>query len=192
MTDKSSLLLILLGITVALSLSLSNVNAVTVDNTDYSMQVPNGWVYRENFINDNDTILTPNEFADPLITGNASALVDILRDSVMVEVAPDRGFAVKNAPLEMYVGDQLKVGKGLDLTRENATIGGERAIKVFLNSTDQAKKLGMTNVPSILTLSYYVMHDDQPYYLDYITSAKNYQKYLPQFEQMVKTFKFTK
>jgi hypothetical protein len=68
MTGKSSLLLILLGITVVLSLSLSNVNAVTVNNTDFSIEVPNGWVYRENFLNDNNTILTPNEFADFLIT----------------------------------------------------------------------------------------------------------------------------
>jgi hypothetical protein len=194
MFDKSSLLLIpILGIMIALSLWVYNVNAIAVNNTDYSMQVPNGWVYRENFINDNDTILTPNEFADPLITGNVSSLTDILHDRVMVEVEPDLTFPVKNAPLEMYVKHALRYGNGLDLTSENATIGGERAIKVFFNSTDQANKLGKTNVPvSLVTLSYFVMHDDQPYNLNYITNAKNYQKYLPQFEQMVKSFKFTK
>jgi hypothetical protein len=156
------------------------------------MQVPNGWVYRENFINVNDTILTPNEFADPLITGNASALIDIQHDRVMVDVAPDPSFAVKNAPLEMYVKHKLKIGNGLDVTSENATIGGESAIKVFFNSTDQANELGMTNVPSLVTLSYYVIHGDQPYFLDYMANAKNYQKYLPQFGQMVKSFKFRK
>lgn len=76
-------------------------------------------------------------------------------------------------------------------TSENATIGGERAIKVFINSTDLTKSLANVTV-SLVTLSYYVMHDDQPYFLNYLANAKDYQKYLPHFEQMVKTFKFTK
>ena len=41
-----------------------------------------------------------------------------------------------------------------------------------------------------VAMSYFVMHDDQPYYLNYIANAKDFEKYLPQFEQMVKSFKF--
>lgn len=36
------------------------------------------------------------------------------------------------------------------------------------------------------------MHGNQPYYIEYMANEKDYQKYLPQFEQIVKSFKFTK
>jgi hypothetical protein len=190
MSKSSTLLISILTIVVALSLSISSVNGVIVNNTDFSFEVPNGWVYKEHFVFDNGTLLTPNEFADVLL--NTSAMLDGL-DGVMVELAPDDRFPIKNAPVEIYVKHTLKGVNDLSPTYENATVGGERAIKVFLNSTDVASKLGKTNVTvSVVGVSYNVMHDDQPYFLNYMTNAKYYQKYLPQFEQMVKTFKFTK
>ena len=177
---------------ILLSLSISNVNAVIVNNTDFSIEVPNGWVYREDFFFDNGTLLTPNEFADVLLADNVSAVFDVLHGGVMAELAPDPRFPIKNAPVEIYAKHSLKFFNNLP-TSENATVGGERAIKAFFNSTDVASKLGKTNVPvSLVFTSYYVMHDDQPYFLTYMASAKDYQRYLPQFEQMVKTFKFTK
>jgi hypothetical protein len=192
MTDKSSLLLIpILGIVVTLSLSISSVNGVIVNNSDFSIEVPNGWVYKEHFVFDNGILLTPNEFADLLI--NTSALLDVQHFGIMAELAPDPRFPIKNAPVEIYVKHTLKFANNISPTYENATVGGERAIKVFINSTEVASKLGMTNVPvSPVAVSYYVMHDDQPYFLNYMANAKYYQKYLPQFEQMAKTFKFTK
>ena len=194
MSDKSSTLLIsLLTIVVALSLSISSINAVIVNNTDFSIEVPNGWVYREDFFFDNGTLLTPNEFADVLITDNVSAILDVLEEGVMVELAPDPRFPIKNAPVEIYAKHSSKFFNNLSPTFENATIGGERAIKLFLNSTDIASKLGKTNVPvSLVTTSYYVMHNDQPYFLNYMANAKYYQKYLPQFEQIVTSLKFEK
>jgi hypothetical protein len=190
MSEKSSFLLIpTVGIVVALSLSLSSVNGVIVNNTDFSFEVPNGWVYKEHFVFDNGTLLTPNEFADVLI--NTSLLAGL--NGVMVELAPDDRFPIKNAPVEIYVKHTLKGVNDLFPTYENTTVGGERAIKVFVNSTDVASKLDVTNATvSLLSTSYNVMHDDQPYFLNYMADAKYYQKYLPQFEQMVKTFKFVK
>jgi len=41
-------------------------------------------------------------------------------------------------------------------------------------------------------VAYLVLHDKVPYYLEYIANTKDFQKYLPQFEQMIKTFKFVK
>jgi hypothetical protein len=194
MFDKFSLLLIfILGIMIASSLSISKLNAIAVNNTDFSIEVPNGWVYRDDFLFDNGTLLTPNEFADVLITDNASAVFDVLHGGVIAELAPDPRFPIKNAPVEIYVKHELKFAKGLAPKIENTTVGGERAIKVFINSTDIASRAGMTNVPvSLVTTSYFVMHDDQPYFLNYMANARDYQKHLPQFEQMVKSFKFTK
>jgi hypothetical protein len=180
-----------LSIILAFSWSISNVNAIVVNNTGWSIEVPNGWVYKEDFIFDNGIMLTPNEFADRLIADNVSALLDVTHGGILAELAPDPRFPIKNAPVEIYANHTLKIVRGFAPTIENATIGGERAIRAFLNSTDVASKLGKTNIPvSLVTTSYYVIHDDQPYFLDFMANAKDYQKYLPQFEQMVKSFKF--
>ena len=105
MADKSSMLFIsIVGIVTALALSVSNIHAVIVNNTDFSIEVPNGWVYKEHFVFDNGTLLTPNEFADVLIN---TSLLDGL-DGVMVELAPDDRFPIKNAPVEIYVNHTLK------------------------------------------------------------------------------------
>jgi len=192
MFDKLSLLLIItLGVMLELSPSIYNANAIVVNNTDFSIEVPNGWVYRDDFVFENGTLFTPNEFANILL--NDSAFPDVLHGGVIAELAPDPRFPLKNAPVEIYAKNDLKFAKGLAPKIENATVGGERAIKVFINSTDVASRAGMTNVPvSLVTTSYYVMHDDQPYFLNYMANAKDYQKYFTQFEQMVKSFKFTK
>jgi len=100
----------------------------------------------------------------------------------MVEIAPDPRFPIKNAPLETYVKFGLKYVNDSVSTPENATIGGERAIKVFFNSSDLANRAGITNPPvSLVATNYFVMHDDQPYFLSYMANAKDYQKYFPQF-----------
>jgi hypothetical protein len=35
------------------------------------------------------------------------------------------------------------------------------------------------------------MDDNEPYHIQYSADAKNYEKYLPEFEEMVKSFRFT-
>lgn len=159
----------------------------------FSVQVPNGWVYRENFLIDNSIILTPNEFADLLIADNASAsLLNVIQHGILVELGLDDDFHKKNASLETYV-KHLSFDENYDPKYENASIGGERAIKVFINGTDVGKNSPMKNVTSsINSISYLVMHHDKAYYLYYIANANDYNRYLPYFEQIVKTFKFVK
>jgi hypothetical protein len=157
----------------------------------FSVQVPNGWIYRENFLN-NSIILIPNEFANLLIADNASAsLLNVIEHGIVAELGPDPDFHIKNASLEKYVKHFSSFAQNYDLNYENATIGGERAIKVFINGTDAGKTSPMKNVTSgINSISYLVMHQDQPYYLYYIANATDYNKYLPYFEQIVKSFRF--
>ena len=41
---------------------------------------------------------------------------------------------------------------------------------------------------NVIYLVNLVLHDKVPYYLEYIANTKDFQKYLPQFEQMLKIF----
>jgi hypothetical protein len=180
----------------------SDIYAVTANTTDFLIQVPNGWVYRENFrlYNEfaNNIMLTPNDFADKLMPDNVYNF-DVM-NGTFAELAADHTFPIKNAPLEMYLKHAIRFSTGLPLRYENATVGCEKAIKVLMNSTVLANAIKLANksadlgaVPTLITLSYFVMHNDQPYYLNYQSNAtEDYQKYLPQFEQMVKSFKFAK
>jgi hypothetical protein len=160
----------------------------------FSIEVPNDWVYRENFGVINNVILTPNEFANLLIADNTSAsLLDVIEHGIVAQLGPDPDFDINNASLEKYVKYFSSFAQNYDLKYENATIGGERAIKVFINGTDVGRTSPMKNeTGSINSISYLVMHQDQPYYLYYIANVNDYNKYLPYFEQIVKTFKFVK
>lgn len=151
-------------------------------------------------------MLTPNEFADMLITDNASAMIDSFQSKVIVELAPAVNFPIKNASVELYANYELKkITLPFAHKSENSSIGGERAIKVYTIGTELANgtKIGnMTvsakpnvtiNVNSIVpnSVSYYVVHNDQPYYLQYMSNdIRKYQEYLPQFEQMVRHWGF--
>lgn len=158
----------------------------------FSVQVPNGWTYRENFLANNSIIFTPNEFAVLLIPDNASAsLLDVIQSGILLELGIDEDFHAKNASLQKYVKHFSSFAENYDLKYENATVGGERAIKLFINGTDVGKTSPMKNVTSsINSVSYLVMHHDEPYYLYFIANANDYNKYLPYFEQIVRTFRF--
>lgn len=191
MADKSLLLLIpILTIAIFLSLSISYANATVVNHTDFSIQVPDGWVYRENFPIENSIVSTPSEFANLIGEDPSSTVLALPYAGIVVEIAPDPDFLIKNAPVETYF--KQKHPSYSYIPNENATLGGERAIKVLMNGTYLASIGGPSYFRDRVATEYLVMHDDQPYYLNYGGYAKDYQKYLPQFEQIVKTFKFTK
>ena len=175
-----------------LSLPVSCIDAQQSAVTPYFLvQVPNGWSYRENFLNIS-LVLTPNEFAGHLIADNASvSLLDLIEHGIVAELGPDPDFHVKNASLDKYVNHFSSYAQNYDLKYENATVGGEKAIKIFINGTDVGQASPMKNVTSgINSISYLVIHRDQPYYLYYIANSNYYNKYLPYFEQIVKTFRF--
>ena len=97
----------------------------------------------------------------------------------------DSSYGIKNAPFDVYVKyeidqqDEMKV-----MSKENTTIDNETAVKI---SGD-----GINSFSGIKFVQYFVTHDNKPYLLAYMADVKDYEKYLPQFEQMIKTFKFTK
>jgi hypothetical protein len=175
-------------------LPIAHINAQqTAISPYYSVQVPNGWIYRENFLTNDSIILIPNEFADLLIPDNASAsLLNVIQQGILVELGLVDDFHSKNASLEKYV-KQLGFFQDFEPKYENATTGGERAIKVFINGSDVGKYSPMKNVTgSINSISYLVLHHDKAYYLYYIANGNDYNKYLTYFEQIIKTFKFLK
>lgn len=138
-------------------------------NMYLSGRAPSRWAYRADFLVNNSIILTPNEFSNFLVADDPStSLLNLIEQGVLVEIGLDNSYHL-----------------------ENATIGGESAIKVFINGTDTGKYSPRKNVTgSINSINYFVIHYDEAYYLYYIANVNDYFRYLPYFEQIIKTFKF--
>ena len=71
-------------------------------------------------------------------------------------------------------------------SRQDTIVSNEKA------SSIEGNAINKTMNKNVIYLVNLVLHDKDPYYLEYIANTKDFQKYLPQFEQMIKTFKFVK
>jgi hypothetical protein len=66
-------------------------------------------------------------------------------------------------------------------------------LQYYWRGTEIAKSSAMKNVTgSIHSISYLFLHGGALHYIYYITNEKDFKNYLPEFEQIVKTFRFIK
>jgi hypothetical protein len=160
----------------------------------FSVLVPNGWIYKENFLSDSNIILTTNKYASLLNTNEeAQSLLDTVERGVLLELGIDGDFHSENASLEKYVKYFLRNANDDDVILQNAIVGGERAISVFINGTEMANTSPMKNVTgSINSMSYLFFHRGEPYYIYYIATEDHFNTHLPYLEQIVTTFRFLK
>jgi hypothetical protein len=194
---QTCLLICLLIITVVSSLSVLNVNAIIVNNTDFSINVLDNWAYLESksniplakiFAGDSPLFLIPVEFSKLLLMNSTQFDSEesnrIQDEGAFALIALDTDYPFRNVPLEIYTQYNNNLSKVKIFSQENATVGGEKAVKIH-----RTPRHNSTNMEVV---EYYVVHEGKPYYIQYGANLKHFQKYLPQFEQMVKTFKFPK
>jgi hypothetical protein len=129
--------------------------------------------------------LIPTEF-NAILANNTEDISgeSIQNEGVYSKIGLDASYQFRNVPLETYTQYSINVSPVKIFSRENTTIDGEPAVKIH--------RTPRTNETNIEVIDYYVVHDGKPYTIQYVGNIKDYQKYLPQFEQMVKTFKFAK
>ena len=162
-------------------------SAILASNEYFSVEVPNDWAYKGDYAYSTQFELAPHEFPDTLDTSAPG--LGLLNRGAFVQLEADPDFYIKNAPLGTFV----KHWVGFASSGTNATVAGEPAVKKLGNSTVGGEgEFPPTPMTNIKTASYYVKHNDEYYRLSYFANVKDYENYLPQFEQMVKTFKFMK
>jgi hypothetical protein len=72
---------------------------------------------------------------------------------------------------------------GMQVTsKQNGTIDNETAVKIYGD--------GIKSFSGIKIVEYMIWHDKKPYFIRYLANVKDFEKYLPEFEQILKTFKF--
>jgi hypothetical protein len=87
------------------------------------------------------------------------------------------------SPLESYVKYEIdKLGLLNITSQQYSTVGKEKSVRIYANDS--------TYYPNTNIVLYLVMHDKELYEISYFANPKNYEKYLPEFEQMVKSLRF--
>jgi hypothetical protein len=195
--DGEVIMKILIGLSIIMFLSCFLFTAVfaggmdSIENLYFSINIPDSWTYLE-FSNTpqaettgygpvNAINLTPNEFSDILLDPSFS--FEKASEKIIATFLQDTGYRIKNAPLESYAKYEIdKFGILNVSSQQYTTVGKEKAIRI---DADESAYYGDTKI-----VLYLVMHDKEPYEISYFADAIYYEKYLPDFEQMVKSFKF--
>jgi hypothetical protein len=180
------------------SLSLSVVHGQQkLDNPYFSLRIPDSWTYAEYSNTYTASVYgrgpvnlvdsAPAEFGDILVQNKDDdrTMNEKIQDGgVYSEISQDTDYSVKNAPVETYA--KYKSNNNGDVwnatSQENSIVGKEKAIKVYGNGTG--------NNANLRFVEYFVLHDKEPYQLEYGANMKDYAKYLPDFDQTVKSFRF--
>ena len=185
-----------ISMTVVLLSLDSKVYAITnVNNRYFSIKIPDNWTYVQTtespvakilgFGPNNMIALTPNEFGEFFLNQTKPLSEMMENEGAFSSFQQKADYPIKNAPLDLFVKYEIFKHNELKVvTRENATIDNEPAVKIFSD--------GIKSSNGINFVEYFVMHNKEPYYISFAANVKDFQKYLPQFEQMVKTFKFVK
>ena len=165
----------------ALSLSISNVNAIVANNTDFSIDIPDNWAYEQGIFL--VVALTPNEYG-VLLVNHSKPLSEKMKDEgAFASFEQERNFPIKNADFDVYVNYKIDRQDGMNVTsKENVTLDNEAAVKIQGD--------GIKSFSGIKFVEYMLMHNEQPYFIAYMANVKDFEKYLPEFEQIVKSLKF--
>ena len=165
----------------ALSLSISNVNAIVANNTDFSIDIPDNWAYEQGIFP--VVALTPNEYG-VLLVNHSKPLTEKMKDEgAFASFEQERNIPIKNADFDVYVNYKIDRQDGMNVTsKENVTLDNEAAVKIQGD--------GIKSFSGIKFVEYMLMHNEQPYFIAYMANVKDFEKYLPEFEQIVKSLKF--
>jgi hypothetical protein len=189
----NNLVLLVCGIFLLSLVSIfNNVYGITVNYTDFSVNVLDNWAFLKSNrlaeVFDRSRLeLIPTEFSDLLLNPSQNLSGQRIQNGAYSIISVDSEYPYRNVPLEIhtrYSLQDLNLSKVKIFSKENTTIGGEPAVKI--------NRSGRNNLTNIEVVEYYVVHDSKPYFLTYAANVKDFQRFLPQFELMVKTFKFAK
>lgn len=172
---------IMLVAVAALSFSISGVHAILVNNTDFSIDIPDNWAYEQGIFS--VVALTPNEFG-VLLVNHSKPLSEKMKDEgAFASFGQEMNFPIKNAGFDVYVKYKIDRQDGMNITSEkNVTLDNEAAVGIHGN--------GIKSFTGIKFVEYMLMHNEQPYFIAYMANVKDFEKYLPEFEQIVKSFEF--
>jgi hypothetical protein len=126
-------------------------------------------------------VLVPAKFAESLIQDKGD--IGMSNGTAAIVFAEDSDYTVKNAPRDLYVKFKMNKDDSLNVTsRQDTTAGKEKAVRIEGSKNDISGNIRL--------LEYLILHNNEPYIIRYIASMNDFERYLPDFELMVKSFMF--
>ena len=186
--------LILIATTTILSLLFllqSAYSAEKFKGLPFSIEVPDSWSYTETpeppiehvlgVSSYSSVVLVPANFAELLIQDKGD--IGLGNGTAVIVFAEDSEYTVKNAPPDLYVKFRMNKDDSLNVTsQQDTTVGKEKAVRIEGSKNDTSGNFRL--------LEYLISHNDEPYIIRYIASTNDFERYLPDFELMVKSFMF--
>jgi len=186
--------LILIATTTILSILFllqSAYSAEKFKGLPFSIEIPDSWTYTETpeppmehllgVSSYSSVVLVPAKFAELLIQDKGD--IGMGNGTGAIVFAEDSDYTVKNAPPDLYVKFRMNKDDSLNVTsRQDTTVGKEKAVRIEGSKNDISGNVRL--------LEYLILHNDEPYIIRYIASTNDFERYLPDFELMVKSFMF--
>jgi hypothetical protein len=186
--------LILIATTTILSILFllqSAYSAEKFKGLPFSIEIPDSWTYTETpeppmehllgVSSYSSVVLVPAKFAELLIQDKGD--IGMGNGTAAIVFAEDSDYTVKNAPPDLYVKFRMNKDDSLNVTsRQDTTVGKEKAVRIEGSKNDISGNVRL--------LEYLILHNDEPYIIRYIASTNDFERYLPDFELMVKSFMF--
>jgi len=186
--------LILIATTTILSILFllqSAYSAEKFKGLPFSTEIPDSWTYTETpeppmehllgVSSYSSVVLVPAKFAELLIQDKGD--IGMGNGTGAIVFAEDSDYTVKNAPPDLYVKFRMNKDDSLNVTsRQDTTVGKEKAVRIEGSKNDISGNVRL--------LEYLILHNDEPYIIRYIASTNDFERYLPDFELMVKSFMF--
>ena len=166
-------------------------SAETFKGLSFSIEIPDTWAYTETpepplervlgVSSYTSVVLVPVQFAELLIQEKGD--IEMGNGSAAIVFAKASDYSVKNAPLDLYVKYRMNEDDSLKIiSQQDTTIGKVKALRIEGN--------GNSNASNIRLLEYLLLHNDEPYVIRYIAIMDDFERNLPVFESMVKSFTF--
>ena len=159
-------------------------------NLYFSIKPLDTWIYEE---------YSKTAMAKWLGSGPANAidlwpseldLSDTNKTSLRAELTQNEYYTLKNAPLSNYVNfiieNNLDLGFSPDL---NTTIDGEPAVRLTAIMPDIPKWKEQQEVGWKQHV-YLALHNNNAFFFSFFGDPKSFDKYLPEFEQMIRSIKW--
>ncbi len=157
----------------------------------FTIEVPDTWAYTETpeppverilgVSSYTSVVLVPVQLAELLIEEKGD--IEMGNGSAAIVFAKASDYSVKNAPLDLYVKYRMNEDDSLNvISQKTTTIGNDKAVRIEGHENN--------NASNIRILEYLLLHNDEPYVIRYIASMDDFERNLPAFELMVKSFTF--
>jgi len=157
----------------------------------FSIEIPDSWTYTETpeppmehllgVSSYSSVVLVPAKFAELLIQDKGD--IGMGNGTGAIVFAEDSDYTVKNAPPDLYVKFRMNKDDSLNVTsQQDTTVGKEKAVRIEGSKNDISGNVRL--------LEYLIVHNDEPYIIRYIASTNDFERYLPDFELMVRSFMF--